>query len=659
MPEFLITDKALVLYKNRPALVSGKEDGKLIITLLDKSTQKVREKDIELLHPGPCNQADLTADPMTGDIHSAWELLEGSDKSQSAEDSMSIKELSELIYETYTPATALSVWKLLEENTYFYGNIHEIKIRSKTELEKEEKKRKEKHDEAEERIASLSRIKKILESRGKLVIEDSDKRFLSDVEALARGHTDKSRTLKELGWSETPQEAHRLLLACGAWTKWENPHPGRFGLSLNTIKTKTLLPTENQSESNSSQQDHSEPDHSEPPRLDLTHIPAYAIDNSWSDDPDDAISLEDPDSNGKRILWVHVSDPASIIRPDSPADLEARNKGATLYLPEGKSLMLSPELLPLFALGYKNKDISPSLSIKITLNPDLSIEETQFILSNIKVIRLSYKQADSILNAENKDLHAENLGKLMDIADQYTEKRLDGAAVIIDFPETHITADLTENPQVSIESIPQYRSANLVRECMVLAGEAASRWAVRNRVPFPFISQEAGELPQKRLQGLAGAFQLRRSMRPRSLSTKPGVHWGLGLDMYTQITSPLRRYTDLLAHQQIRAFLKGEKLLSEEEILVRVVTAERGASQTIKAERASKAHWICVYLADKIGTVWEGIILDNQGNRAVVFIPELGIETQISLKSGNPNEKITLSCLQVKIHEGEAVFGNN
>ena len=82
---------------------------------------------------------------------------------------------------------------------------------------------------------------------------------------------------------------------------------------------------------------------------------------------------------------------------------------------------------------------------------------------------------------------------------------------------------------------------------------------------------------------MAGSYQLRRFMRPRTLSTKPGLHWGLGLSQYTQVTSPLRRYPDLLAHQQIRAFLQGRPPLSEEEVLAALAAGEAAAAATVLA----------------------------------------------------------------------------
>jgi exoribonuclease-2 len=632
----MIPEKSLVLYKTRPAVVSGIEGDKISISVLgnDKKAQtlKVREKDIELLHPGPCSLNDLEGKVPPGDIRGAWELL-AADRGAGA---VSLKELAELAWGGFSPSTAWAAWEALREGLYFAGEPQSMRMKSADEVGEAESKRGQKQREAEERGAFLGRLNLALTGKGP-ALTGADRRYLQDVEALAWNQTGKSRTLKDLGRPETPQEAHRLLLAAGAWTPWENPYPRRSGLSPASAAVNPSPP---------------------PPedRADLTHLGAYAIDSPWSDDPDDAVSLEGPDSRGRRILWVHVADPAASIPPGSPCDTEARARGTTLYLPEGSSRMIAPESLEFFALGLQAGGVSPALSFKILLNADLSIAETAVIPSMVKVTRLSYEAADKIAASDA----AGDLAGLFALGEQNTERRLNGGAVLIDFPEVHISVRIGQGEGgnlVSIEPVPAYRSAGMVRECMVLAGEGAARWALQNQAPFPFIAQEAGDLPSGRLPGLAGAWQMRRCMRPRTISTKPAVHWGLGLDQYTQVTSPLRRYTDLLCHQQIRAFLKGGALLSEDEVLLRVSAAEAAALAASKAERTSRAHWIAVYLSGRKGSSWEGVVLDRKGNRGVVFIPALGLETQVNIRGNlEPNDPAELVLKSVNISEGAAVF---
>ncbi|MDR1566670.1 MAG: RNB domain-containing ribonuclease [Treponema sp.] len=638
----MIPEKTLVLYKSRPAIVAGNEDGKISISVQKGELLKVREKDIEVLHPGPCALSDLEVEAPAGDPREAWELLTDTVSPDAA---VPLRELVELVYGSFTPRTAWAAWELFQEGLYFIWDAGKARARPPAEVEEREKKRDEKQRETGERAAFLERLKRVLSSgtAGKGDLPERDRRFLQDVEALARGQSDRSRTLRELGRPETPQEAHRLLLSAGVWTVWENPHPGRLGLSPGSAK---ILPGPAREEE----------------RLDFTGLAAYAIDNPWSDDPDDAVSLEGPGQDGRYTLYVHVADPAAAVLPGSPADIEARGRGATLYLPEGASRMLAPEVLPRFALGTGPGGFSLALSFKMILNRDLSIAETEIAPSRVRVTRLSYGEADALIEGPDASADAALLAALFNLAEQNTERRLDTGAVLIELPEAHISVRLGEDcsaNQVTVEPLGSFKSTDMVRECMLLAGEGAARWALRNKLPFPFISQEAGDLPdqQDRLPGLAGAWQMRRCMRPRSLSARPGIHWGLGLDEYTQVTSPLRRYTDLLCHQQIRALLRGEAPLGEEEVLLRVSAAEAAAAAASRAERASRAHWIAVYLSDKKDSVWDGVILDRKGNRGVVSIPALGLETQVSLKSGvGPNDAVRLICGQVNIPEGEAAF---
>jgi exoribonuclease-2 len=209
---------------------------------------------------------------------------------------------------------------------------------------------------------------------------------------------------------------------------------------------------------------------------------------------------------------------------------------------------------------------------------------------------------------------------------------------------------------------------------MLLAGEGAAWWASHrapellgrasgdsNHLFFPYVGQEVGDLPAAPLPGYAGSWQLRKSMRPRLLSLKPSLHQGLGLDVYTQVTSPLRRYTDLLAHQQIRAVLRRVKPLGEDDVLLRMGAGEAAMAMSVQAERASRLHWTLVYLADKPGSQWEGVVLEKKGAKIQVLIPALALDTLVScppsLKGdAGPNDPITLCLVSLRLPEGEVVF---
>jgi exoribonuclease-2 len=636
----MIPEKSLVAYKNRPAAVIARGE-KLEISLAGGETLKVREKDVELIHPGPVLSAEEAArPPARANVREAWELLEGS--------AVPLRELAELAYGDFSPQSAWAAYGLLKEGLYFSGTVTAVSPRDAATVAAGEQKREEKQREIRERDAFLERLRKQLTAPDSApasgLFGQTERRFFQDVEALALGKAEKSRTVKDLGRPETPEEAHRILLRCGAWTTAVNPHPARFGVSPVSASVFPGLPP---------------PDED---RLDLTHLPAFAVDNSWSADPDDAVCLEG------NCLWVHVADPAASILPGSPADIEARNRGATLYLPEGSARMLAEEALPVYALGLAG--VSPALSFKITLREDGSIEETEIIPSRVTVIRLTYEEADAAVRGDagaagRAAPYAACLTDLFRLAERNLARRTAAGAVAIDFPEVHITV---REREVNIQPITAYRSADMVRECMLLAGEGTARWVTQGatrrttRLPFPFVTQEIGDLPNDPLPGLAGSYQLRRCMRPRALSVKPGRHGGLGLEQYTQVTSPLRRYTDLLAHQQIRAVLgtgayRDISPPDEDAVLPALAAGEAAAAATVRAERASRVHWTAVYLSDKKGSEWDGVILEKKGNRATVLIPTLGLETQAALKGdAEPNDPVKLTLTAVNIPKGEFIF---
>ncbi|GMO18536.1 MAG: ribonuclease catalytic domain-containing protein [Termitinemataceae bacterium] len=585
-----------------------RETGDKIVIETAAGRLRVREKDIELLHPGPvANLSELSGRLPEGFAEEAWELF------IEEEAAPSLRELCELAG-GWTANNAWQIWLLISDGLYFEGSLDALRPKNRKEVEAEKARRGEKQAETAARSLFLSRFKT------KKLELPADSKFMQDIEALALGKSSKSRTMKEAGFEETPESAHKLLLETGFWTEYVNPYPSRFNISFFQPKEDVPPP----------------PDED---RLDLTHLDAYAIDDEESSDPDDAVSLE-PLASGQ-TLYVHIADPSASILPDSASDREARSRGATFYAPEGIARMLGGGALDYYALGIKER--SPALTIKLTLKEDGAPAQTEIFRSVLKVTRLSYESASKL----------KALSPLCELAQNNLRRRIMAGAAQIDFPEVQIKV---KDGHVNIIAREDYSSRSMVRECMLIAGEGIAAWALERRIPFPFISQQIEALPKEVLPGLAGYYQLRRCMRPRVLSVKPGFHEGLGLDIYTQGTSPLRRYTDLLVHQQINSVLRGENVLGEEELLMRLVAAERAAQEVSKAERASRAHWTAVYLSEKKGEVFEATVMDLRGAHAVVFVPALGLETQASIPHGTqvePNSKILLKVAGVRIPEAE------
>ena len=146
-------------------------------------------------------------------------------------------------------------------------------------------------------------------------------------------------------------------------------------------------------------------------------------------------------------------------------------------------------------------------------------------------------------------------------------------------------------------------------------------------------------------------------MKSRSVGISPAAHAGLGLGMYSQVTSPLRRYGDLVAHQQLHAFLNGLPLLSKDTVLERIAAGDASSSAAVQAERKSNLHWTLVYLLQNENWQGEAVAVDTKGKQTVVYIPSLAQETLLSdVQNLHLNDKVTVRASSINLPELTVTF---
>ena len=589
----------LVLYKSQPAVVTDRDGDKYLIRFCTQPAtasgkkavygeQKVREKDVLVLHEGPCTSLETVLnysdDGISAKLLEAYELLM-SDESTASE-AVSLSDLAEYSLGSFKADEAWALFSAACNDLHFQLSQESLKngevfftLRSAEEIEALNKKQYEKEHEAEIRAAFISRVK-----ARKLNLPD-DAKFMGEVEAFALCKTDKCRVLAEAGVSQTIEAAHHLLIDTGIWDFTKNPYPTRFGFSFDSAKDQLgAMPLEE--------------------RLDVPGL-AYAIDSEHSADPDDAVAFDG------QYLWVHIADPASSVEPDSKIDIAARDRGTTLYIPEGTSRMLCESCLEDYALGLKED--SHALSFRIKLDEESQIEECQVFKTNVKVKRLTYKYAE-----EHKE-DAE-LKPLFEIARKNKARREKNGAITIQMPEVNISVD-KETKKVTIEPEDRLESNEMIAELMILAGEGAARFAFKNQIPFMYISQEAPDFPDSLPDGWAGQFARIKCMRKRSVGITPAPHAGLGVSFYSQVTSPLRRYGDLISHEQLRAFIDGRHLIAKDDMLERVAAGDAASIAAKKASRQSDTDWKLVYLLQNPDSEYEAFCIDRRGNDALFLIP--------------------------------------
>ncbi|PLY15172.1 MAG: exoribonuclease II [Sedimenticola sp.] len=602
MSQFSPAPGGLALYKIRPALITAVTD-KIDIQLEGGKSKRVRPKDIVMLHPGPLRSlSDLQ--PLEGNLTEAWELLSGSETT--------LQELTELAFDEFTPVTAWAAWERVAEGLYFEGEPEHIVARSGEQVAADQEAREAKARAEQEWADFLARLEQ------KQLIEE-DRKQLSDVEQVALGRSEKSRILQALGHQETPQNAHRMLIGVGCWPDTHNPYPQR--MSLPTDNPDIVIPELGEEE-----------------RLDLTHLPAFAIDDEGSEDPDDAISLD-----GERI-WVHVADVAALVQPDSELYLEARARGANLYVPERIVHMLPTEITTRLGLGLQEQ--SPALSFGMRIDEQGEIVDLQIATSLIRVSRHTYSEID-------ERMHESPFQAIWQLTERFQSRRKAAGAASIDLPEVSVRVIEDE---IRIRPLDRLNSRQMVTEAMLMVGEAVARYAQEKDIPIPFATQNPPDNPQEP-EGIAQMYAYRRQMKPSRSQTETGPHAGLGLSSYTRATSPLRRYLDLVTHQQLRAHLKGAELLSLAQITERIAAVEIAGGAIRRAERFSNSHWKVLFLARNPQWQGKGVVVDLDEQRATILIPELALETKIRLKKSLPLEsELTLAVREVDVTDLTAWF---
>lgn len=448
-------------------------------------------------------------------------------------------------------------------------------------------------------------------------------------DSLARAYPPSAQVLETmamLGRSATPQSALQLLIDLGWWSSHENLFLRRSSIPVQ-FPSKVLEVAQQRLDFPPTDLDAN--------RLDLTHLKVYTIDDESTTEIDDGLSWELlPD--GQQRLWVHIADPTRWLVPEDELDLEARKRGSTVYLPTGMIPMF-PEVLATGPMSLIQGRISCALSFGIILEPTGAVADYCIHPSLIKpTYRLTYEDVDEMLEL---GVEAEpEIEAIANWAKQRKSWRYHQGAISINMPEAMIKV---KNDEISIDILDDSSSRQLVAEMMILAGEVAARYGQAHNIPLPFRGQPQPELPPEEEllllpAGFVRACAMRRCMPKSEMSITPVRHAGLGLDTYTQATSPIRRYSDLLTHFQLKAHLRGEILPFTAEQLKEVMMTVTSTTQEVTmVERQTNRYYALEYLRRHPEQVWNVTVLmwlREDSNLALILLEDIGLQLPMSFK---------------------------
>ena len=549
----------------------------------------------------------------------AWELLVEEGLAVTAD------QMAQLLFSDQSPTLCYAAHTLLSaDKVYFKKKGSTYEPRSETQVEEIKHQLEVEEQRQREKEEFLARLQQAL-AGASVEWTPGDRSRLEALERLIidpeRGSKEAQEILELANKPQSPQTAFELLVDLGWWSKHENlflrrsSYPVNFPKKVLEVAQQCLLSPP------------SDPDQN---RLDLTELKVYTIDDESTKEIDDGLSVEDL-GGGNRRLWIHIADPTRFVFPGDDLDLEARRRSTSLYLPTG-TISMFPSELATGPMSLVQGQTCPALSFGVVLDQTGAVQDYKIQASLIKpTYRLTYDDVDEMLELGIK---AEpEIAELATQAKRRQEWRRSQGSINIHLPESSIKVKSDE--EIDIQLLSDSKARQLVAEMMILTGEVAGRYCREYDLPVPFRGQPQPELPsdEELLQLPAGPvrFCALRGCMPRSeTSITPLRHAGLGLDIYTQATSPIRRYTDLLTHFQIKAHLRDDPLpFTGEQLKEILYSVSASAYEAILVERQTNRYWGLEYLRRHANESWQALVLRwlrKDDGLALILLEDLGLE---------------------------------
>ena len=400
-------------------------------------------------------------------------------------------------------------------------------------------------------------------------------------------------------------------------------------------------------------------------RRDLREIPTITIDGESARDFDDAISIRRrPGRKGEPQgyeLAVHIADVAHYVTEGGVLDLEAYDRGTSVYFPD-RAIPMLPEALSngLCSLRPEVERLAMTAFLEFSATGEpLGRRFAESVIRSDR--RFTYTEVRDILGEPGKSqgrgfdgdpqIH-DLLLVARDLMRQLFRRRTERGSIDFDLPEGDVILD-TEGVTIGIKPGERNVAHRMIEEFMIAANEAVAAELVGAEEPALYrvhtepdrerfeelrsfleplgipldLGPEAlhpSHLQEvlRRVEGHAEetfvATLILRSMKRAEYHPECKGHYALASRTYTHFTSPIRRYPDLVVHRALKRLLRGERLAPHVDAAYRarlVGIAEHTSLTERRAERAERAllQWKVIrLLAPREGEVFSGRVTGVQ-----------------------------------------------
>ncbi len=380
-------------------------------------------------------------------------------------------------------------------------------------------------------------------------------------------------------------------------------------------------------------------------RRDFRNTLTFTIDPFDAKDFDDAISFKRLENNTYEI-GVHIADVSHYVQPHTALDLEALNRGTSVYL-VGKVIPMLPEKLSNELCSLRPNEDKLTFSAVFVMDLKGNVLDQWFGRTVIHSRRrFTYEEVWDILQSGKGD-HSEELTILNDIAYKLRDARFKNGA--INFETTEIKFKLDENGKPIGVYVKERNDAHkLIEDFMLLANRKvaefiATKGKKKNSLGFVYrvhdapnedvlagfakfaarfgykvntkshteisksLNQLMNDVEGKKEQNVLTQLAI-RSMAKAIYTTKKTSHYGLAFDYYTHFTSPIRRYPDVMAHRLLQHYLDGKPSVDTEELEKQCLHSSQMEKRAADAERLFTKYKQAEFLTEQVGEIFTGII---------------------------------------------------
>ena len=332
----------------------------------------------------------------------------------------------------------------------------------------------------------------------------------------------------------------------------------------------------------------------DPARVDRRDLLVFTIDPLEAKDHDDALSVV-PLGSDRWEVGVHIADVSAYVEVGSTVDVEALERGTSVYMVDRVIPML-PHALSSDVCSLRPGEDRAAVSVFATLDADGRVGDVRFERTLVQSRhKLSYEQAQDVLDGVDSVTAEANtaIQDLAKVARRLRQRREERGSLDFDLPEARVVLGSGGEP-LDIQRVTRLESHRLVEDFMLLANEIVATEAVRKKLPIlhrvheppteqkvatlrEFLASLGQSLPKRALkprdleqvlervrgrpeEGLVNKVVLRSMQRARYTADGLG-HFGLALEHYCHFTSPIRRYPDLVTHRVVvRALVEGRRV---------------------------------------------------------------------------------------------------